>query len=75
MGVGVMGIKKEGSLKKLITNLRNMEGKTLIGTCGDCGHGKITKCSAEGWVECTHPKRLTLMEANDGCIHWKEKTE
>lgn len=50
------------------------EGKTLIGTCGDCS--LWTSRDNEGWGICGKDQsngQIGTVGFNFGCIHWKEK--
>ena len=63
---------------KIIDELRTTgdfpEGKTLIGTCGDCLDW--SKIDNEGWGVCSKEQsngQMGTVGYNFGCIHFKEK--
>jgi len=48
-----------------------IEGKTLIGNCGDCN--KYAAFGDTGFCSDERLQGLDLMPPDFGCIHWKER--
>ena len=50
---------------------KEFEGKTLIGTCGDCKHWHEAEGKSPSFGRCSDREEDWYKE--DGCISWEEK--